>query len=53
MRKKLQDEKYPEERDIKAHLMKLQIIREGLTTMDIDSRNENFIAIVLGSLPAS
>jgi len=53
MGKKLQDEKYPEGEDVKAHLMKLQTIREELTTIDIDSRNENFIAIVLGSLPVS
>jgi len=33
--------------------MKLQTIREGLIAMDVDPRNENFIAIVLRLLPAS
>ena len=50
MQRKLQDEKCPEEGDVKAYLMKLQTIQEGLITMDTDPGNENFIAIVLGSL---
>jgi len=53
MRRKLQDEKCPEGGDVKAHLMKLQTIREGLITMGADLRDENFVAIVLGSLPTS
>jgi len=52
-RRKLQDEKCPEEGDVKAHLMKLQTIREGLIAMGVDPGDENFVAIVLGSLPTS
>jgi len=50
MQRKLQNEKCPEGGDVKAYLMKLQTIQEGLITMDTDPGNENFIAIVLGSL---
>jgi len=53
MRRKLQDKKCPEEGDVKAHLMKLQTIREGLIAMGTNPGDENFVAIVLGSLPAS
>jgi len=53
MRRKLQDEKCPEGGDVKAHLMKLQTIREGLIAMGADPGDENFVAIVLGSLPTS
>jgi len=51
--RKLQDEKYPEGEDVKAHLMKLQTIQEGLIAMGADPRDKNFVVIVLGSLPIS
>ena len=53
MQRKLQDEKCPEGGNVKAHLMKLQTIQEGLIVIGANSRNKNFVAIVLGSLPAS
>jgi len=52
MQRKMQDEKCPEG-DVKAHLTKLQTIREELIAMGTNPGDENFVAIVLGSLPAS
>src|SRR6201996_9759795 len=53
LRRKLQDERCAEGGDVKAHLTKLQTIREDLTAMGADPGEKEFIAIVLGSLPES
>jgi len=53
MQRKLQDEKCPEGEDVKAHLMKLQTIQEGLIVMGADLEDKNFVAIVLGLFPTS
>ena len=39
--------------DVKAHLTKLQTIREDLIAMGADPGDKEFVAIVLGSLPVS
>ncbi len=48
---KLQEEHCPENGDVKAHLTKLQSLCEDLTAMGADPGDENFVAILLGSLP--
>ena len=48
---KLQDEQYADGGDVKAHLMKLQTIREDLIATGTDPGDKDFVAIVLGSLP--
>ncbi|PBK99303.1 hypothetical protein ARMGADRAFT_919771, partial [Armillaria gallica] len=39
--------------DVKTHLMKLQSICEDLIVMGVDPGDDNFVAIVFGSLPTS
>jgi len=53
IQRKLQNEKCPKEKDVKAYLMKLQTIQEGLIAIDVDLGNKNFVAIVLRLLPTS
>ncbi len=53
LRRKLQEEHYPENGDVKAHLSKLEALCKELTTMSTDPGDDNFIAILLGSLPTS
>lgn len=53
LRRKLQDKRCAEGGDVKAHPTKLQSIREDLIAMSADPGDENFVAIVLGSLPAT
>ncbi len=53
LRRKLQDEWCAEGGDVKTHLTKLQSIHEDLIAMGADPGDDNFVAIVLGSLPAS
>ncbi len=53
LRRKLQDERCVEGGDVKAHLTKLQSLREDLTAMGADPGDDNFVTIVLGSLPSS
>src|ERR1700761_4530966 len=53
LRRRLQDERCPENGDVKAHLTKLQALREELIAMSADPGDDNFIAILLGSLPTS
>ncbi|SJL02247.1 uncharacterized protein ARMOST_05573 [Armillaria ostoyae] len=53
LRRKLQDERCAEGGDVKTHLTKLQSICEDLIAMGADPGDDNFVAIVLGSLPAS
>jgi hypothetical protein len=53
LRRRLQDERCAEGGDVKTHLDKLQAIREDLIAMGADPGDENFVAIVLGSLPAT
>ncbi len=53
LRRKLQDERCAEGGDVKTHLTKLQSIREDLIAMGADPGDDNFVAIVLGSLPTS
>jgi transposase InsO family protein len=51
LRRKLQDERCADGGDVKAHLDKLRTIREDLVAMGADPGDDNFVAIVLGSLP--
>ncbi|KAF7371930.1 CCHC-type domain-containing protein [Mycena venus] len=53
LRHKLQDERCAGGGDVKAHLDKLRTIRADLIAMGADPGDDNFIAIVLGSLPMS
>ena len=53
IQRKLQNEKCPKEKDVKAYLMKLQTIQEGLIAIDVDLGNKNFVTIVLRLLPTS
>jgi hypothetical protein len=53
LRRKLQDERCTEGGDVKAHLTKLQSIREDLIAMGANPGDNNFVTIVLGSLPAT
>ncbi|KIY61106.1 hypothetical protein CYLTODRAFT_363285, partial [Cylindrobasidium torrendii FP15055 ss-10] len=53
LRRRLQDERCREGQDVKEHLNKLQSYREDLSAMDADLDDDDFVTIVLGSLPAS
>jgi transposase InsO family protein len=53
LRRKLQDERCADGGDVKAHLDKLRTIRADLIAMAADPGDDNFVAIVLGSLPTS
>src|SRR6202522_333476 len=53
MRHKLQAEKCPESGDIRAHLYKLQAMREDLASMGGSISDEDFTSIILGSIPQS
>ena len=50
---KLQAEKCPESGDIRAHLHKLQAMREDLVLMGGSISDEDFTSIILGSIPQS
>jgi hypothetical protein len=51
LRRKLQDERCAAGGDVKVHITKLRTIRADLVAMGADPGDENFVAIVLGSLP--
>src|SRR5271168_3398649 len=53
LRRKLQAEKCPESGDLRAHLNKLQAMREDLASMGGSINDEDFTSIVLGSIPQS
>src|ERR1700678_4098222 len=53
LRRKLQAEKCPESGDIRAHLVKLQIMREDLASMGGSISDEDFTSMILGSIPQS
>ena len=53
MQHKLQAEKCPESGDIRAHLHKLQAMREDLVSMGGSINDEDFTSIILGSIPQS
>ncbi|KAG7443513.1 uncharacterized protein BT62DRAFT_850113, partial [Guyanagaster necrorhizus] len=53
LRRKLQEERLPENGDIKAHLTKLKSLRQDLTAIGAHPGDENFAAMLLGSLPSS
>ena len=53
MRRKLQAEKCPESGDVRAHLYKLQAMREDLASMGGSIDDEDFTSIILGSIPQS
>jgi hypothetical protein len=53
MRRKLQSEKCNEQGDVRAHLVKLQIMREDLASMGGSISDEDFTSIILGSIPQS
>ena len=53
MRRKLQAEKCPESGDMRAHLHKLQAMREDLASMGGSISDEDFTLIILGSIPQS
>src|ERR1700678_1033216 len=53
LRRKLQAEKCPESGDIRAHLYKLQAMREDLASMGGSINDEDFTSIILGSIPLS
>ena len=53
MRCKLQAEKCPESRDMRAHLHKLQAMREDLASIGGSISDEDFTSIILSSIPQS
>jgi hypothetical protein len=53
LRRRLQEKQCAEGDDVKTHLDELQRIHEDLIAMGADSSDENFIAIMMGSLPTS
>src|SRR5271163_2984307 len=53
MQRKLQAEKCPESRDVRAHLYKLQAMREDLASMGGSIIDDDFTSIILGSIPQS
>ena len=53
LRRKLQAEKCTEQGDVRAHLNKLQVMREDLASMGGSIADEDFTSIVLGSIPPS
>nr|GAT43935.1 polyprotein [Mycena chlorophos] len=53
LRRKLQDMRCAENGDVRAHLSAMQTLRTDLVGMSADPGNDNFIAIVMGSLPIS
>src|SRR5271168_681789 len=53
MRRKLQSEKCTEQGDVRAHLVKLQIMREDLASMGGSISDEDFTSMILGSIPQS
>src|SRR5271155_5405006 len=53
MQCKLQAEKCPKSGDLRAHLNKLQAMREDLASMGGSINDEDFTSIVLGSIPQS
>jgi hypothetical protein len=53
LRRKLQEKKCTEGEDVKTHLDELQRLHEDLIVIGADPGDENFVAIVMGSLPAS
>ncbi|KAK0421484.1 hypothetical protein EV421DRAFT_1884193 [Armillaria borealis] len=53
MWEKVKSEYEKKSKMVTTHLTKLQSIREDLITMGADPGDDNFVAIVLGSLPAS
>src|SRR5277367_5895764 len=53
MRRRLQAEKCAEQGDVRAHLNKLQAMREDLASMGGSISDEDFTSIILGSIPLS
>jgi hypothetical protein len=53
LRRRLQDERCNENANVRTHLEKLQTLRTNLIGMGADPGDENFTAIILGSLPPS
>jgi hypothetical protein len=53
LRRKLQSEKCEENGDVRAHLIKLQTMREDLASMGGSINDEDFTSIILGSIPLS
>ena len=53
LRRRLQDQHYPEKGDIIAHFAMLHTMREDLASMGQPLSKNNFYAIILGSLPGS
>ncbi|RDB21868.1 Retrovirus-related Pol polyprotein from transposon TNT 1-94 [Hypsizygus marmoreus] len=53
LRRRLQDERCPEKGDVRAHFAKLRTMREDLAAMGHPPSDEDFYAIILGSLPPS
>src|SRR5882762_1953369 len=53
LRRKLQAEKCSEHDDMRAHLNKLQTMREDLASMGASIVDEDFTSIILGSIPPS
>src|ERR1700678_1431202 len=53
MRRKLQSEKCREQGDVRAHLVKLQIMQEDLASMGGSISDKDFTSMILGSIPQS
>src|SRR5277367_1285153 len=53
LRRRLQAEKCAEQEDVRAHLNKLQAMREDLASMGGSISDEDFTSIILGSIPLS
>ena len=53
LRRRLQDERCDERGDIRTHFTKLRTMREDLAAMGQPPTEDDFYAIILGSLPCS
>jgi hypothetical protein len=53
LRRRLQQERCPEKGDVRAHFTKLRTMREDLAAMGHPPDDDEFYAIILGSLPSS
>ncbi len=53
LRRRLQQERCVEKGDVRAHFAKLRTMREDLATMGHPPDDDEFYAIILGSLPSS
>jgi len=53
LRRRLQQERCPDRGDVRAHFNKLRVMREDLAAMGHPPSEDDFYAIIMGSLPPS